>query len=148
MKYGNKLLKEYILQQVRKILLEAEEEKPKEEPEEKADDAAATDQAATQEPAAQDPNAAATPPAGGGGEEEAGKEGAPPQEPQGVPIKFKIGKVKKYNDNKFTSDSGIVKKIDKKGIVVTTQPDGVDILVNFDDITESAKGFFKAKKKK
>jgi len=78
-----------------------------------------------------------------------GKEGeaAPVAEkPAGIPIKFDIDKVKRYNTGKFLSDAGVVKSIDKKGIIVTTQPDGVDILVNFDDISESVKRFFKTKK--
>ncbi len=78
-----------------------------------------------------------------------GKEGeaAPAAaKPAGIPIKFNINKVKRYNTGKFLSDAGVVKSIDKKGITVTTQPDGVDILVNFDDISESVKKFFKNKK--
>ena len=79
----------------------------------------------------------------------AGKEGeAAPAAPKpaGIPIKFDINKVKRYNTGKFLSDAGVVKSIDKKGIVVTTQPDQVDILVSFDDISESVKRFFKSKK--
>ena len=71
---------------------------------------------------------------------------APPPVPAGIPIKFNIDKVKRYNTGKFLSDAGVIKSIDKKGIVVTTQPDGVDVLVNFDDISESVKRFFKTKK--
>lgn len=91
-----------------------------------------------------------------GGEEAAGegeeggeeKEKAPakPEQPAGVPIKFNASRVKKYNDVNFLSDSGIVKSISKKGVVVTVEPDQVDVLVNFDDITESARKFFKIKK--
>ena len=79
----------------------------------------------------------------------AGKEGeAAPAAPKpaGIPIKFDINKVKRYNTGKFLSDAGVVKSIDKKGIVVTTQPDQVDILVSFDDISENVKRFFKSKK--
>jgi len=78
-----------------------------------------------------------------------GKEGeAAPvaAKPAGIPIKFDINKVKRYNSGKFLSDAGVVKSIDKKGIVVTTQPDQVDILVSFDDISENVKRFFKSKK--
>ena len=71
---------------------------------------------------------------------------ATPPVPAGIPIKFNIDKVKRYNTGKFLSDAGTIKSIDKKGIVVTTQPDGVDVLVNFDDISESVKRFFKTKK--
>ena len=70
----------------------------------------------------------------------------PPTTPAGIPIKFDIDKVKRYNTGKFLSDAGTVKSINKKGIIVTTQPDGVDILVNFDDISENVKRFFKSKK--
>ena len=79
----------------------------------------------------------------------AGKEGeAAPAAPKpaGIPIKFDINKVKRYNTGKFLSDAGVVKSIDKKGIVVTTQPDQVDILVSFDDISENVKRLFKSKK--
>ena len=99
------------------------------------------DEAPAADPAAP---AAATP-----ADPAAGKEGeaAPATEkPAGIPIKFDINKVKRYNTGKFLSDAGIVKSIDKKGIVVTTQPDQVDILVSFDDISENVKRFFKTKK--
>ena len=66
--------------------------------------------------------------------------------PAGIPLKFNLSKVKQYNKANFISDKGIVKSIDKNGIIVTTQPDGVDVLVNFSDISESAKRFFKYKK--
>jgi hypothetical protein len=66
--------------------------------------------------------------------------------PQGVPVKFNISRVKKYNNAKFLGDEGILKSISKKGLVVTVQPDNVDILVNFDDITESVKKFFKKRR--
>lgn len=80
-----------------------------------------------------------------GGEEKDADKKAKPEEPKGVPIKFDISGVKKYNKAGFTSDKGIVKSISKKGIIVTTQPDGVDILVNFDDISEHVNKFFKKK---
>lgn len=70
----------------------------------------------------------------------------PTEKPAGIPIKFNVSKVKKYNTANFLSDTGIVKSINKDGIVVTTQPDQVDVLVNFDDISESVKKFFKNKK--
>jgi hypothetical protein len=69
-----------------------------------------------------------------------------PEAPAGIPLKFNLSKVKQYNKANFISDKGIVKSIDKRGIIVTTQPDGVDVLVNFSDISESAKRFFKNKK--
>ena len=74
------------------------------------------------------------------------KDKASTEKPAGIPIKFNIGKVKQYNTAKFLSDTGIVKSINKDGVVVTTQPDQVDVLVNFDDISESVKRFFKPKK--
>ena len=74
------------------------------------------------------------------------KKKAPAEKPAGIPIKFNVSKVKKYNTANFLSDTGVVKSINKDGIVVTTQPDQVDVLVNFDDISESVKRFFKPKK--
>lgn len=68
-------------------------------------------------------------------------------EPAGIPIKFNLSAVKKYNDVGFVSDNGIVKKISKDGILVTVEPDGVDVLVNFDDISEQVKKFFKSTRK-
>lgn len=67
-----------------------------------------------------------------GGEEEAGdaKDTAAPK----FPIKFNKAKVKRYNNAEFISSQGELKSIDKKGIVVTVQPDNVDIFVNFSDI--------------
>lgn len=50
------------------------------------------------------------------------------------PIKFNLPKVKKYNNAEFISNQGELKSIDKKGLVVTVQPDNVDIFVNFSDI--------------
>ena len=92
----------------------------------------------------EDPFAAAA--GGDAGEEEKADEKKPEAEaPAGVPIKFDISSVKRYNDNLFKSDSGVVKSISKDGVVVTVKPDDTDILVNFDDISESAKNFFKKK---
>jgi hypothetical protein len=89
----------------------------------------------------------------GGEEEEAPADGkeekdtkAKPETPAGIPIKFNISKVKQYNKANFLSDEGTVKSIDKRGIVVTTQPDDVDVLVNFSDISENVKRFFKNRK--
>ena len=124
----------------KKHLHEAEEEKPAEGGEEEG---------------GENPFAAAEEEGGDkgeeGGGEDKGEEGGDKKEekPAGIPLKFNISKVKQYNDAKFLSDTGTVKSIDKKGIVVTTQPDGVDVLVNFSDIenmTESVKKFFKQKK--
>ena len=85
--------------------------------------------------------------------EDKGEEGGDSKankQPAGIPIKFNLSKVKQYNpESSFLSDTGVVKSIDKRGIVVTTQPDGVDVLVNFSDIenmSESVKKFFKNKK--
>lgn len=71
-----------------------------------------------------------------GGEEEKKEEPKKekPKEPAGIPVKFDIVSVKRYNKALFKSDSGVVKSLDKKGVVVTVQPDGVDVLVNFTDI--------------
>jgi hypothetical protein len=66
-------------------------------------------------------------------EEEGGDKEAQAQEPK-FPVKFNLNQVKKYNKQKFLSNQGELKSIDKKGIVVTVQPDNVDIFVSFDDI--------------
>ena len=68
-----------------------------------------------------------------GGEEEEGDAAAKTKTPQ-FPIKFNLAKVKKYNNAEFISSQGELKSIDKKGLVVTVQPDNVDIFVNFSDI--------------
>lgn len=118
----------------KQYLKEAEEEAPPAEEEGEANPfAAAADDKGEEAPAA----------------DAKGKEGeaAPAAaKPAGIPIKFDINKVKRYNTANFLSDTGVIKSIDKKGIVVTTQPDQVDILVSFDDISESVKKFFKNKK--
>ena len=121
----------------KKHLHEAEEEKPAEGGEEENPFAAAEEEGGDKGEE--------------GGGEDKGEEGGDKKEekPAGIPLKFNISKVKQYNDAKFLSDTGTVKSIDKKGIVVTTQPDGVDMLVNFSDIenmSESVKKFFKQKK--
>jgi len=69
-----------------------------------------------------------------GGEEETGdaKDTAAPK----FPIKFNLAKVKKYNNANFISNQGELKSINKKGLVVTVQPDNVDIFVNFSDILD------------
>lgn len=69
-----------------------------------------------------------------GGEEETGdaKSTAAPK----FPIKFNLGKVKKYNNADFISNQGELKSINMKGMVVTVQPDNVDIFVNFSDIVD------------
>lgn len=125
----------------KQYLKEAEEEAPAEEGGDnpfaaggaKAPAAPAAGATPPADAAPADPAAAATPP-------------TTTTTPAGVPIKFNIDKVKRYNSGKFLSDTGTVKSITKKGIIVTTQPDGVDILVNFDDISENVKRFFKSKK--
>ena len=69
-----------------------------------------------------------------------------PAAPAGLEFKFDVSAAKKYNTASFRSDSAVAKKITKNGILATVQPDGVDVLIGFDDITESAKDFFKNKK--
>jgi len=128
MKSSKKDIRDYISKLIREYLSEAEEE---ENP-----FAAAGDEGGEEKPADEK----------GGTEDDKDSEAKKDTQPAGVPIKFDISKVKKYNDANFLSDKGIVKSIDKRGVIVTTQPDGVDILVTFDDITESAKKFFKSKK--
>ena len=129
----------------KQYLKEAEEEAPAEEGEANPFAAAAADDKGEEAPADDAAPATDAAPA----DDAAGKEGeaAPAAaKPAGIPIKFDINKVKRYNTGKFLSDAGVVKSIDKKGIVVTTQPDQVDILVSFDDISENVKRFFKTKK--
>ena len=139
MKLSKRHIKELIARTLKSYILEAEEEKA-------SDDAEGGDE---------NPFAAA----GGdeGGEEDAAAEApegddkkapAKAEEPKGIPVKFNISAVKKYNDSSFLSDTGVLKSIDKRGLVVTTQPDGVDVLVNFDDISESVNRFFKQNKSK
>lgn len=104
------------------------------------------DDAAGEEGGGENPFAAAEE---GGGEEEApaepeaGAEGGDEEEkgdtkkqtaPTQFPIKFNLSRVKKYNNANFISNQGELKSIDKKGLVVTVQPDNVDIFVNFSDI--------------
>lgn len=74
----------------------------------------------------------------GGGEEEKKEEPKEkaPEKPAGIPVKFDVSAVKRYNKALFKSDNGVVKSLDKKGVVVTVQPDGVDVLVNFNDLLE------------
>jgi len=91
----------------------------------------------------EDPFAAA---GGDAGEEEKADEKKPEAEaPAGVPIKFNISSVKRYNNKLFKSDNGVVKSISKDGVVVTVKPDDTDVLVNFDDISENVNKFFKKK---
>jgi hypothetical protein len=68
-----------------------------------------------------------------GGEEEEGGDAKDTAAPK-FPIKFNLAKVKKYNNAEFISNQGELKSIDKKGLVITVQPDNVDIFVNFSDI--------------
>ncbi len=90
------------------------------------DDAAAADDAGGEEADA----------AGGeeGGEEQAGD--AKKQPDLKYPIKFNIGRVKKYNNADFISNQGELKSINSKGMTVTVQPDNVDVFVNFNDIID------------
>jgi hypothetical protein len=67
-----------------------------------------------------------------GGEDKA--DGAKSTETPKFPIKFNLAKVKRYNNAEFLSNQGELKSIDKKGLVITVQPDNVDIFVNFSDI--------------
>ena len=128
MKLTKKDLQELVAKVISSYILEADDKK---------DDEKAGDEAE------ENPFA----PAGGdeGGDKKDDKEGGETKQPAGIPIKFNISAVKKYNDAPFLSDAGVVKSISKQGIVVTTQPDNIDILVNFDDISESAKKFFRKK---
>ena len=154
MKSNKALLKEYIRRIVSKYLREAEEEKADDKGGEEAADAnpfaagGGDEKEGGEEPAAGEDQGAEDEGGDAEGEEKDTEKKAKPEEPKGIPIKFDISGVKKYNKAGFTSDKGIVKSISKKGIIVTTQPDGVDILVNFDDISEQVKKFFRKNEKK
>lgn len=77
--------------------------------------------------------------AGAEGGEEGGEEetkDAKSQPDLKYPIKFNIGRVKKYNNADFISDQGELKSINSKGMIVTVQPDNVDVFVNFSDIID------------
>jgi len=86
---------------------------------------ASADDAAAEEPAAEE-----------GGEEEKDDVAAKPKADLKYPVKFNIGKVKKYNNADFISGEGELKSINSKGMVVTVQPDNVDVFVNFSDIVD------------
>ena len=75
--------------------------------------------------------------------EEDKKKKKPEEESDALSIEFEPARVKSYNDKKFISTSGEVTKITKDGMTVKIKPDNVDVHVNFDDISESAKAFFK-----
>lgn len=92
--------------------------------EEGGEEEAPADDAAAEEPAAEE-----------GGEEEE-TDAAKPKADLKYPVKFNIGKVKKYNNADFISGEGELKSINSKGMVVTVQPDNVDVFVNFSDIID------------
>jgi len=84
----------------------------------------------------------------GGGDAEKGEEDkekkAPAKSDTALTVKFDSNAVKRYNTNTdWKADEAEVKKITKKGIEVDIN--GTNVLVNFDDITEHAKRFFKQK---
>jgi hypothetical protein len=139
MKSDKKSLKEFIAKVVKDYLAEAEKEEKADAGEEAAGEAE-ENPFASAEGGAEDEKGA------GDKEDKKDEKGAKSEEPTGIPLQFDISKVKQYNKANFLSDKGIVKSIDKRGIVVTTQPDGVDVLVNFSDISENVKTFFKKKK--
>lgn len=86
--------------------------------------------AAAEEPAADDAAAEE------GGEEEKDDAAAKPKADLKYPVKFNIGKVKKYNNADFVSGEGELKSINSKGMIVTVKPDDVDVFVNFSDIID------------
>lgn len=76
-----------------------------------------------------------------GGEEKEKADAKPKEGGDELSIKFDQSAVKKYNTNTdWKASEAPVKKITKKGIEVDIA--GSNILVNFDDITESANNFF------
>ena len=68
------------------------------------------------------------------------------EQEQGLTFKFDVSGAKKYNTAHFRNSTAVAKKITKNGILATVQPDGVDILIGFDDITENVNRFFRKKK--
>jgi len=76
-----------------------------------------------------------------GGKEEEKADTKPKDGGDELSIKFDQSAVKKYNTNTdWKASEALVKKITKKGVEVDIN--GTNILVNFDDITESANKFF------
>jgi hypothetical protein len=76
-----------------------------------------------------------------GGEEDKKADAKPKEGGDELSIKFNQSAVKKYNTNTdWKASEAPVKKITKKGIEVDVA--GNSVLVNFDDITESANKFF------
>ena len=116
------------------IEAEKEEEAPKEEEGEEENPFAA---AAEEEPSGEEEGGEEK------GEEKPSKEAKPEKQENNLKINFNLSAVKKYNDALFTNNQGTVKKITKDGLTVQVEPDGVDVFVNFDDITEQTKKFFK-----
>jgi hypothetical protein len=116
-------------------LIEAEEEAPKEEEENPFEKAAEETPADDKAPA-------------DGEEKEDDKKtkSSEEKEDKSLSVNFNINSVKKYNDGLFRSNTGTVKKITKDGLTVQVLPDDVEVFVNFSDITEAARRFFKQKK--
>jgi hypothetical protein len=76
-----------------------------------------------------------------GGEEKEKADAKPKEGGDELSIKFDQSAVKKYNTNTdWKASEAPVKKITKKGIEVDIA--GNNVLINFDDITESANNFF------
>jgi len=138
MKSNKQKLKEYITSLTKKYLKEAEEESgnpfaaPEDTKDTKDDEAPPPAEDGEEEPKGEDEDS------------EKGTSG----DQKDIPITFNTSNVKKYNDAKFLGNSGVVKSINKKGLVVTTQPDEIDIFVNFNDITEQVNKFFKKAKRR
>ena len=137
MKLGKLLVEQLVRKALKSYVFEAEEKEEAPAEETPKDDASKD----TEE---ENPFAGSEDSGGDEAEKDDAKE--EPAKPAGIPLKFNMSAVKKYNDAEFLSDTGVVKSIDKRGIVVTTQPDQVDVLVNFNDISENVKQFFKNRK--
>jgi len=90
---------------------------------------AEAEEASADSPAAEEPAAGEE-----GGEEDTAK--AKSQPDLKYPVKFNIGRVKKYNNADFISNQGELKSINSKGMIVTVKPDDVDVFVNFSDIID------------
>ena len=78
-----------------------------------------------------------------GGEEE--KEKSTEKAADSLTVKFEPSQVKRYNKNTdWKSSEGVVKGISKRGLEV--EVDGSMVIINFDDLVESAKSYYKKKK--
>jgi len=76
------------------------------------------------------------PPAEDAPADEEGQDQSATPDPKDLTINFNGTRVRQYNKVLFKSNTGLVKRVTKDGLVVTVQPDQVDVFVNFADIVE------------